>query len=246
MSGARWRCARSRVSLARARSWRRTPAWRSSSCALVRRAAMPLDNLDTYFHLRFGHEFLSGDWSLRDPGSVSTLRDRATGCRPSGCPQVVMAQTEEWFGLAGRRVAVRAAVPRPGARRLLGLPAPGRAGRRRAARRPHADRLHVGHLDAAPAGQLHPGRRHHRGLAAGPGDRPGAVAARAGHVGLDDVPRDVADRDRDRRRRGARARPRPRSPAPHPGQDGRGAGAVGGRLAAHAGRPRPVPGRAAA
>ena len=40
--------------------------------ALVRRAAMPLDNLDTYFHLRFGHEFLSGDWSVRDPGSVSS------------------------------------------------------------------------------------------------------------------------------------------------------------------------------
>ena len=63
-------------------------------------------------------------------------------------------------------------------------------------------------------------------------------------VGLDDVPRDVADRDRDRRRRSARARPRPRSSTPHPGQDGRGAGAVGSGLAAHARRSRPVPGRA--
>ena len=84
----------------------------------------------------------------------------------------------------------------------------------------------------------------HRGVAARPGHRAGAVAPRAGHLGLDDVPRDVAGRDRDRRGRGARARPRPRPPAPHPGQDGRGAGAVGGGLAAHPGRSRALPGRA--
>ena len=32
--------------------------------ALVLAAALPLSNTDTYFHLRFGHEFLAG-WSLR-------------------------------------------------------------------------------------------------------------------------------------------------------------------------------------
>ena len=68
--------------------------------ALVRRAAMPLDNLDTYFHLRFGHEFLSGDWSLRHPGSVSSLAT-ADWVPTQWLSEVVMAQTEDWFGLAG-------------------------------------------------------------------------------------------------------------------------------------------------
>jgi hypothetical protein len=68
--------------------------------ALVRRAAMPLDNLDTYFHLRFGHEFLSGDWSPHDPGSVSSLAT-ADWVPTQWLSEVVMAQTEDWFGLAG-------------------------------------------------------------------------------------------------------------------------------------------------
>ncbi len=68
--------------------------------ALVRRAALPLDNLDTYFHLRFGHEFLSGDWSLRDPGSVSSLAT-ADWVPTQWLSEVVMAQVEDWFGLAG-------------------------------------------------------------------------------------------------------------------------------------------------
>ena len=37
--------------------------------ALVLAAALPLSNTDTYFHLRFGHEFLAG-WSLGDPGTA--------------------------------------------------------------------------------------------------------------------------------------------------------------------------------
>jgi hypothetical protein len=67
---------------------------------LVWMAAQPLDNLDTYFHLRFGHEFLSGSWSLRRPGSVSTFAT-AHWVPTQWLPEVVMAQTEEWFGLAG-------------------------------------------------------------------------------------------------------------------------------------------------
>src|SRR6476646_3613533 len=35
--------------------------------------AVPLTNTDTYFHLRFGHEFLHGAWSPWHPGSVSTF-----------------------------------------------------------------------------------------------------------------------------------------------------------------------------
>jgi hypothetical protein len=67
---------------------------------LVRLASQPLSNLDTYFHLRFGHEFLTGHWSLRHPGSVSRFAT-ADWVPTQWLPQVVMAQTEEWFGLAG-------------------------------------------------------------------------------------------------------------------------------------------------
>ena len=63
-------------------------------------AAQPLDNLDTYFHLRFGHEFLTGHWSLRDPGSVSSFAT-ADWVPTQWLTQVVMAQLEEWFGLPG-------------------------------------------------------------------------------------------------------------------------------------------------
>ena len=63
-------------------------------------AARPLDNLDTYFHLRFGHEFLTGHWSLRHPGSVSSFAT-ADWVPTQWLPQVVMAQLEEWFGLPG-------------------------------------------------------------------------------------------------------------------------------------------------
>lgn len=66
---------------------------------LVRFASLPLGNFDTYFHLRFGSEFL-GDWSLRDPGSVSTFATQ-DWVPTQWLPQMVMAQTEDWFGLAG-------------------------------------------------------------------------------------------------------------------------------------------------
>lgn len=67
---------------------------------MVRLAANPLDNTDTYFHLRFGHEFLSGSWSLRDPGSVSSFAT-ADWVSTQWLPQVVMAKLEDWFGLPG-------------------------------------------------------------------------------------------------------------------------------------------------
>jgi hypothetical protein len=67
---------------------------------LARIASFPLHNLDTYFHLRFGHEFLTGHWSLRHPGSVTTL-GTAHWVPTQWLPQLVMAQLEDWFGLAG-------------------------------------------------------------------------------------------------------------------------------------------------
>src|SRR6186997_972139 len=66
---------------------------------LVRIASLRLANFDTYFHLRFGHELL-GDWSLRDPGSVNTFATQ-DWVPTQWLPQVVMAQTEDWVGLAG-------------------------------------------------------------------------------------------------------------------------------------------------
>lgn len=66
---------------------------------IVRVAAMPLSNTDTYFHLRFGSEFLH-NWSLRDPGSVTTFATRSW-LPTQWLPEVVMAKFEEWFGLAG-------------------------------------------------------------------------------------------------------------------------------------------------
>src|SRR4051812_25310640 len=61
------------VSFARARWWAGCAVLAVVAGALVVLAAQRLQNTDTYFHLRFGHEFLTGGWSLRDPGSVSTL-----------------------------------------------------------------------------------------------------------------------------------------------------------------------------
>jgi hypothetical protein len=68
--------------------------------AMVEIAASPLNNMDTYFHLRYGHEFLSGAWSLRHPGSVSTF-GTAHWVPTQWLPEVVMAQFQNWFGLAG-------------------------------------------------------------------------------------------------------------------------------------------------
>jgi hypothetical protein len=67
--------------------------------ALVRACALPLDNTDTYFHLRYGHEFLHG-WSLRDPGSVTPFAT-AHWVPTQWLPEMVMAKVEDWCGLAG-------------------------------------------------------------------------------------------------------------------------------------------------
>lgn len=66
---------------------------------LTQYAARPLSNSDTFFHLRFGHEFLTGAWSLRDPGSV-TAYGTADWVPTQWLPQVLMAGLEDRFGLA--------------------------------------------------------------------------------------------------------------------------------------------------
>src|SRR3954469_16411259 len=67
--------------------------------SLVANTARPLTNTDTYFHLRFGQEFLDG-WSLRHPGSVSTFATR-DWVPTQWLSEIAMARTEDWFGLAG-------------------------------------------------------------------------------------------------------------------------------------------------
>ncbi len=67
---------------------------------MVRLAAKPLDNTDTYFHLRFGHEFLTGSWELGRPGSVTGFAT-ADWVPTQWLTQVVMARFEDWFGLPG-------------------------------------------------------------------------------------------------------------------------------------------------
>ena len=67
---------------------------------LTNHAKDRLSNTDTYFHLRFGHEFLTGNWSLGDPGSV-TAYGTQDWVPTQWLPQIVMAQVEDWFGLAG-------------------------------------------------------------------------------------------------------------------------------------------------
>src|SRR3954447_2005783 len=66
---------------------------------LVVDCARTLSNTDTYFHLRFGQQFLDG-WSLRHPGSVTTFATR-DWVPTQWLSEIVMARTEDWFGLAG-------------------------------------------------------------------------------------------------------------------------------------------------
>jgi hypothetical protein len=67
--------------------------------SLVVNGARPLTNTDTYFHLRFGQEFIGG-WSIRHPGSVSTFATQHW-IPTQWLSEIVMARTQEWFGLAG-------------------------------------------------------------------------------------------------------------------------------------------------
>ncbi len=68
--------------------------------AITWHAGQSLTNGDTYFHLRFGHEFLTGHWSLPHPGSVTSFGTN-DWVPTQWLPQIAMAQAEDWFGLPG-------------------------------------------------------------------------------------------------------------------------------------------------
>ncbi|MGN6723847.1 MAG: hypothetical protein ACTHJM_14660 [Marmoricola sp.] len=61
-------------------------------------AATPLTNYDTYFHLRFGGEFLDGHWSLTNPGSVTKFAT-AHWMPTQWSSEVIMAAAEKVGGL---------------------------------------------------------------------------------------------------------------------------------------------------
>lgn len=66
---------------------------------LVRLSAGALQNDDTYFHLRFGSEFLDG-WSARNPGSV-TSAGTADWLPTQWLSQIGMGSVEDALGLPG-------------------------------------------------------------------------------------------------------------------------------------------------
>jgi hypothetical protein len=67
--------------------------------SIIRNQHVPSASSDTWFHLRFGHEFLAG-WSLDDPGHLGVY-DNAQWVPTQWLPQLGMAFTQEHFGIAG-------------------------------------------------------------------------------------------------------------------------------------------------
>ena len=213
-----------------------SPCWcvAGTLVSLVVNTARPLTNTDTYFHLRFGQEFLGG-WSLRHPGSVSTFATR-DWVPTQWLSEIVMARTEDWFGLAGvawlsglLEIALFLAlyvVCRDRAEPLVPQPLTAIA----------LFAMQNGAVDAAAGGQLPAGRGRRRRLAAHGSRRTGALVADPARVAVGDAARDVAGRRGDRRRGGRRSGPRPGARrGPGPGR--RDPGRLGRRRRAHAGRP---------
>jgi len=66
---------------------------------LTRYAAAPLENPDTWFHLRIGEQ-LSGPWSLTHPGQLSSFGDVAW-VPTQWSTEMLAARFEAWFGLPG-------------------------------------------------------------------------------------------------------------------------------------------------
>ena len=68
--------------------------------AIVRTQFVPPAASDAWFHLRFGHEFLSGAWSLRHPGHLGVF-DSADWVPTQWLPQVGMAWLDDHLGIGG-------------------------------------------------------------------------------------------------------------------------------------------------
>ncbi len=66
---------------------------------VLRGVSAPVSNADTFFHLRYGREFLDG-WSLRSPGHVSDFGQR-DWAPTQWASQMLMAMMESGLGLPG-------------------------------------------------------------------------------------------------------------------------------------------------
>lgn len=62
-------------------------------------AGMPLDNGDTWFHLRIGH-LLWGPWSLTHPGGLTDAAS-SSWLPTQWSTEMLAAKVEDWFGLPG-------------------------------------------------------------------------------------------------------------------------------------------------
>jgi hypothetical protein len=63
-------------------------------------AAGPIKDPDAWWHLRVGHQFWSGAWTLRDTGPLSSFATEEWTPR-DWIPQLVSSKFEDWFGLPG-------------------------------------------------------------------------------------------------------------------------------------------------
>ncbi|MFP5335096.1 MAG: hypothetical protein ACLGIV_07275, partial [Actinomycetes bacterium] len=66
---------------------------------VTRLAARPIDDPDTWWHLRLGEEFSTG-WSLTDPGQLTPFATRPWFAT-QWLPEVVAWRVETWLGLPG-------------------------------------------------------------------------------------------------------------------------------------------------
>ena len=174
------------------------------------RMVIPGTAADTYFHLRFGHEFLGG-WAIRSPGHLGPF-DTATWIPTQWLAQVGMAGIEDALGLAGilwvsgtltmvLLVLVYFASPAP--RRAAPGSARHRGLLRRCSPRP---------VRAPAAAQLRVHRRRRARLARHSRRPPPPLLARPARVGVAHPSRDVALRHHGGRRRHRRVGTRPTSP----------------------------------
>ena len=212
--------------------------------AITWHAGQSLTNGDTYFHLRFGHEFLTGHWSLSASGQRDELRHQRLGADP------VAAADRDGPGRGLVRAARRRVAAGPAPPRARGDVVGHRPPSRRPIRRgddpdPGAVRRLTRPVHAAAGHQLPAGRRDHGSLDVESGRRPGALVAGAPHLGLGDVSWHVAGRHRHRPGGRRRDRPRPGAAATRPAQARGGAGGLRGGGGPHAGGPGPVSRRAA-
>ncbi len=67
---------------------------------LAKMASGPIKDPDAWWHLRVGHQFWSGDWSLRDTGPLSSFATEEWTPR-DWIPQLLASRIEDRFGLPG-------------------------------------------------------------------------------------------------------------------------------------------------